>query len=177
MIHDVPRYGIDTLYQGIDTVHVRCILFYEPHMCDMYDTYYPYPLVLYTQKLKKIVGHIKVFSTTMVLTRPSTHRAFEFAGCTGPCCDPRGRHIVTTRSKPLPPRSFIAFILVVNRVCRTKHFLPQEVLRRIFELGASVEYIVVKRAPPPTEIMGTGLRIRDQQSELGLQGLSLNAPI
>ena len=107
------------------------------------------------------------------------HAAFAFAsaGCTDVCCAPGGRQIVTTRTHPLPNAHKIAFIMAVNKTFG-RRVLPQEVLRRIFELSASVERRVVKQPPPPVAALDPR-RLREQAPELEFQmgGLNLNAPV
>ena len=103
----------------------------------------------------------------MVLTgRSRGHQAFAFAsaGCTAACCATGGRQIVTTRTRPLPTAHKIVFILAVNKSFG-RRLLPQEVLRRIFELSSSVERTVVKQPPPPVAALGTR-RLREQAPEL-----------
>lgn len=111
----------------------------------------------------------------MVLTGGGAHGAFRFArmGCTGSCCEPDGRQSVTIRRTPFTPAQKFAFILSVNQTLGSRHNLPPEVLRRIFELSATTERIIEKRASYASHTS----RLRDQTPDSELRLLTLNAPV
>ena len=90
----------------------------------------------------------------MVVHRAPRGASGPFAGigslhggeCVDGCCAPGGTKALVTVPVPLPAAARFAFLLAVRRHDPS---IPEEVLRQIFALSATVERRVVTRPTPP----------------------------